>query len=144
MAMQQPVTTLVRIGSDRLIATSSANAAYLIDLGDPAHPVTTALEANVEVTPSEALIQIVRSGTDIAALDLATGIQWTVARPGDRTWGDPTLSPDGIHVAAAGAEGVLVWSTELAGSADATARLLDAMTNAVAVTGPRGTTLTWK
>ncbi|HEX4421750.1 MAG TPA: serine/threonine-protein kinase [Kofleriaceae bacterium] len=62
---------------------------------------------------------------------------WTLAAAGDDPFLDPQISPDGRRVLARTAKGVLVWSLDLPDGPDATARWLDAMTNAEGDTDPK-------
>ncbi|HEV7553894.1 MAG TPA: serine/threonine-protein kinase [Kofleriaceae bacterium] len=129
-AVPQPIARLSRLGRDFIAAETQTGGVYQIDLTDPDNPGVSPLPPSIEPNGSMATIQLARAGTDIAVVDLVSTIQWTIARPGDRTFGEPRVAPDGGHVAAAGDDGVLVWSTEMPESADDAVRWLDAETNA--------------
>ena len=131
-------------GPDHILAIAGDTTIYTIARGAP-DQVTEAL-ASIESTsaamsPDTGFLVAVEHGA-IQILDPLVHQRWTLARPNAVTFENPAISADGRRVVANTPDSLLAWSIELPDSAEATARWLDAMTNAVDDRSPGG--LGWR
>jgi serine/threonine protein kinase/WD40 repeat protein len=130
-------------GAGQLVAFSADHTVYTIasDAPDRVIEAIPSLDASqLSMSPDTGLFVVLDHGT-IRAVDPIARQQWTVAAAISVQFAAPRISPDGRRILARTSQSLLVWSLELPDSPEATARWLDAMTNAVDDTESR--TLGW-
>jgi hypothetical protein len=139
----KPLDELGEAGPDHVIAIAGDTTIY--DIARAGGEITEAL-ASIEsrsaaMAPDTGTLVAIERGK-LAILDPLVHQRWTLAVPSGVTYQHPAISADGRRVVANTAGSLLAWSIELPGSAEATARWLDAMTNAVDDPSPGG--LGWR
>jgi hypothetical protein len=93
------------------------------------------------MSPDTGILVAIERGA-LEVLDPLVHQRWTLATPNAITFSYPAISTDGRRVVAKTPHSLLAWSIELPATAEATARWLDAMTNAVDDRSPGG--LGWR
>ncbi|HEX7836163.1 MAG TPA: hypothetical protein VF469_01805, partial [Kofleriaceae bacterium] len=140
----KPLEDLGEAGPDHIAVLAVDTTLYTI-ARSPGGQVTEAL-SSVEATaaamsPDTGLLVAVEHGM-LDILDPRVHQRWTLAAPEAITFETPAISADGRRVVANTPQSLLAWTIELPDSAEATARWLDAMTNAVDDQSPGG--LGWR
>jgi hypothetical protein len=128
--------TVVAFASDSTIYTVARGARDQVTEGLPSIDGTAAA-----MSPDTGLLVVLEHGA-IEVLDPMVHQRWTLAQPTGVTFSDLAISSDGRQILARTEQSLLVWSLELPQTADATARWLDTLTNAVDDRSPGG--LGWK
>ena len=93
------------------------------------------------MAPDTGMLVAIERGA-LTILDPRVHQRWTLAPSGRVAFVAPAISADGRRVIASTPERLLAWSIDLPDGAEATARWLDAMTNAVDDRTPGG--LGWR
>jgi hypothetical protein len=93
------------------------------------------------MAPDTGMLVAIERGA-LTILDPLVHQRWTLAPPGGVAFVAPAISADGRRVIAGTQGSLLAWSIDVPDSAEATARWLDAMTNAVDDRTPGG--LGWR
>jgi len=129
--LAQPIVTLGAVGTGPLVAFTGDGAAYLVEVG--------ARDRVLEAEPRGAARASMSADTGLYVVSNVDGIdlidpvarhRWTLARAVNVAYRDPQISTDGRRVIAHSLRALLVWTLPDAPPPDATARWLDALTNA--------------
>jgi hypothetical protein len=139
----KPLEEFGEAGPDHIVAIAGDTTIYTIARRDGRLTEALAsIESNAAAMAPDtgALVAVERGALTI--IDPLVHQRWTLAAPAGATFTNPAISADGRRVVANTQKSLLAWSIEVPASADATARWLDAMTNAVDDPTPGG--LGWR
>jgi hypothetical protein len=133
VGLATPIVNLGEAGADQIIAFTRDNRIYSFARTAPASP-SEALPSITGTSPAMSadtgLIVVVNYGA-VDVVDPLGHHQWTLAPAAGVTFSHPRISTDGLRVLALTHRAILVWSLELPDGPAATARWVDALTNAV-------------
>jgi hypothetical protein len=159
----KPLDEFGEAGPDHIVAIADDTTIYTIDLthadvtpadltptdvtaaGGSAGGIHEALASiasnSAAMAPDTGMLVAIERGA-LTILDPLVHQRWTLAPPGGVAFVAPAISADGRRVIAGTQGSLLAWSIDVPDSAEATARWLDAMTNAVDDRTPGG--LGWR
>ena len=140
----KPLDDFGEAGPMALAAFAGDSTIYTIGR-EPPYPFVEALPAidgtSAAMSPETGLLVVLEHGA-IDVLDPLVHQRWTLAQPTGVTFDNLAISGDGRRILAHTEHGLVTWSIALPQSPDATAKWLDAMTNAVDDLSPGG--LGWR
>ncbi|HEX8108386.1 MAG TPA: hypothetical protein VF516_11695, partial [Kofleriaceae bacterium] len=144
----KPLEEFGEAGPDHIIAIAGDTTIYSMALtpgpraaGDASEALASIASNTAAMAPDTGMLVAIERGA-LTILDPLVHQRWTLAPPGGATFVAPAISADGRRVIAGTPHSLLAWSIDLPDSAEATARWLDAMTNAVDDRTPGG--LGWR
>ena len=126
------IVRLALVGGDQVLAVAGDGTAALVGLAAPGdvHALSTPVPPGASLAADGTLLAAVTPAGALEVIDPVADEAWIVADPEGRSLANARLSPDGRRVLATTPRGVLVWTLDLPGDPAATARWLDAMTDA--------------
>jgi hypothetical protein len=142
----KPLEEFGEAGPDHIVAIAGDTTVYMIDLtpagrGAIREALASIASSSAAMAPDTGMLVAIERGA-LTILDPLVHQRWTLAPPGGATFMAPAISADGRRVVAGTPRSLLAWSIDLPDGAAATARWLDAMTNAVDDRTPGG--LGWR
>jgi hypothetical protein len=140
----KPLDDFGEAGPAALAAFAGDSTIYTVGR-EPPYPFVEALPAidgtSAAMSPETGLLVVLEHGA-IDVLDPLVHQRWTLAQPTGVTFDNLAISADGRRILAHTERGLVTWSIALPQTPDATAKWLDAMTNAVDDRSPGG--LGWR
>jgi hypothetical protein len=138
----KPLDEFGEAGPDHIVAIAGDTTIYMIDLapagrGAIREALASIASNSAAMAPDTGMLVAIERGA-LTILDPLVHQRWTLAPPGRAMFSAPAISADGRRVIAGTPSSLLAWSIDLPDTAEATARWLDAMTNAVDDPTPGG------